>query len=66
MYDLEQEYEQKLNEVNNKWTQIAGNIQEYTITPYKKDIHINIYGVGWVPHYYIHTGAQPIVISAFS
>ncbi len=66
MYDLEQEYEQKLNEVNNKWAQIAGNIQEYTITPYKKDIHVNIYGVGWVPHYYINLGGQPVVISAFA
>ncbi|MCA9915633.1 MAG: hypothetical protein KC496_19900, partial [Anaerolineae bacterium] len=66
MYDLEQEYEQKLNEVNNKWAQVANNIQEYTITPYKKDIHVNIYGVGWIPHYYINVGGQPIVISAFS
>jgi len=66
MYDLEQEYEQKLNEVNNKWAQLANNIQEYTITPYKKDIHVNIYGVGWVPHYYINMGGQPVVISAFS
>lgn len=66
MYDLQQEYEQKLNEVNNRWGQIANNIQEYVITPYKKDIHVTIFGVGWLPHYYVNLGEQPLVIPAFS
>lgn len=65
MYDLEQEYEQALNECNNRWTKIANNTQEHTITPYKKDVHVNLFGVGWVPHYYINVGGQPIVVPAF-
>lgn len=64
MYALEQEYEQKLNEVNHKWGEIANQMQEYTITPYKKDIHIMIFGVGWIPHYYVNVSGQPLVISA--
>jgi hypothetical protein len=66
MYDLEQEYERMLNEANNRWTQIANNIQEHTITPYKKDIYINVYGIGWVPHYYVNVGGQPVVVPAFA
>ncbi|MDQ7036660.1 MAG: hypothetical protein Q9P01_18060 [Anaerolineae bacterium] len=66
MYDLEQEYEQELNECNNRWTQIANSIQEHTITPYKKDVHVNLFGVGWVQHYYINVGGQPIVVAAFA
>jgi hypothetical protein len=65
MYDLEQEYERMLNESNNRWTQIANNIQEHIITPYKKDIYVNIFGIGWVPHYYVNVGGQPIVVPAF-
>jgi hypothetical protein len=63
---LEEEYEQQLNQINNKWAQIAQNIQEHTITPYKKDIHVNLFGVGWVPHFYINAGGQPVVVNAFS
>jgi hypothetical protein len=66
MYDLEQEYEQKLNEANNRWGQIANSIQEYTISPFKKDIHLTVFGVGWVPHYYVNVGGQPLVIPAFA
>lgn len=64
MFALEQEYEQKLNDVNNKWAQIANSIQEHTITPYKKDIHIMIFGVGWLPHYYVNVGGQPLIVPA--
>lgn len=64
MLALEQEYEQKLNEVNNKWGQIANNIQEYTITPYKKDIHVMVFGVGWLPNYYVNVNGQAVVVPA--
>jgi hypothetical protein len=66
MYDIEQEYEQKLNEVNDRWAQIANNIEEHTITPYKKDIHLVVFGVGWVPHYYVNAGGEPLVVPAFA
>jgi hypothetical protein len=65
MYDLEQEYEKMLNEANNRWTQIANSIQEHTITPFKKDIHVSLFGVGWIPHYYLNVGGQPVVVPAF-
>ncbi|MGB7342193.1 MAG: DUF87 domain-containing protein [Phototrophicaceae bacterium] len=64
MLQLEQEYEQKLNEVNNKWGQIANGLQEYTITPFKKDIHVMVFGVGWLPHYYVNAGGQAITVPA--
>jgi hypothetical protein len=64
MLKLEQEYEAKLNEVNNKWGQVANNIEELTITPLKKDIYINIFGVGWIPNYYVNAGGTPIVVPA--
>ncbi|MEM9950749.1 MAG: DUF87 domain-containing protein [Chloroflexota bacterium] len=64
MLQLEQEYEQKLNESNNRWGQIANSIQEYTITPYKKDIHVMIFGVGWIPNYYVAMNGQPIIVPA--
>lgn len=65
MYDLEQEYEAKLNETNNRWGQIANAFQEYTISPFKKDIQLTLFGIGWLPYYYLNAGGQPILVSAF-
>lgn len=66
MLTLEQEYEQQLQDINDKWAKVANDIQEYTITPYKKDIHIELFGIGWVPHWYVSIDNQPVFVSAFS
>lgn len=66
MYDIEQEYEQKLNEVNDRWAQLANIVQEHIITPYKKDIHLTVFGVGWIPHYYLNVGEEPLLVPAFA
>ena len=64
MLKLEQEYEAKLNEANNKWGQVANQLEEFTITPLKMDIYINIFGVGWLPHYYVNAGGTAITVPA--
>ena len=66
MYDIEGRYEQELHTVNDKWGEIANDIQEFTITPYKKDIHVEMYGIGWIPHYYLIMNGQPVLVSAFA
>ena len=65
MYDLEQEYERKLNEVNQKWANIANDVQEHIISPYKKDVNVTVFGVGWIPNFYVNVGGRPIIIPAF-
>ena len=66
MNELEQEYQQKLQEVNNRWAQAATNLQEQTLTPVKKDIHIELFGVGWLPHYYINQNNSVLLLNAFA
>ena len=66
MMELEQEYQQKLQEVNTRWAQVATNLQEQTLTPLKKDIHIELFGIGWLPHYYVNTGGTPLMLNAFA
>jgi hypothetical protein len=65
MQELEDDFQRKMQEVNDRWTQIANGMTEQTLTPLKKDIHIEIYGVGWVPHYYVNAGGQALFVSAF-
>jgi hypothetical protein len=66
MVSLEEEYEHQLQAINDNWAKVANNVQEYTITPYKKDIHIELFGVGWIPYWFVVIDNQPVFISAFS
>ncbi len=66
MITLEEEYERELQAINERWAQVANDIQEYTITPYKKDIHLELYGIGWIPHWYIILDNQPVLVAAFT
>lgn len=65
MQQVQQYYHRESAEIDNKWTTIAQRVEEYVITPFKKDISISLFGIGWIPHYYMLTGTQPIVVSAF-
>lgn len=62
---LEARFEEELRAVNEKWAQVAANSQEYLITPYKKDIYVELFGIGWIPHYYAVAGGQPLLLNAF-
>lgn len=63
--EKEQEFEQKLHEVSEKWAHIANNTQEHVINPFKKDIQLELFGVGWMPMWYTVNNGQPVVIKAF-
>lgn len=62
---LEQEYEKKLQEINDYWAGQANEVVEYTVTPYKKDIVIDLFGIGWLPHWYMQVNGQPVLLQAF-
>lgn len=53
MDDLQKRYEYELNQVNGKWNQVANQAQEVRITPAKKDIHPELFGMGWMPEYIV-------------
>lgn len=65
MVELEAEYERVLKDINEKWAKTAATIEEKTLTPYKKDIAVDLFGIGWIPHYYANTGGYPLMIPAF-
>jgi hypothetical protein len=65
MDQLEQRFEEQLRLVNEKWAKIAHDIQDYVITPFKKDIHVELFGVGWLPHWYVNLNNQPLLLPAY-
>lgn len=62
---LQQQFQQELKQVNDKWAQVATDNQEYLVTPYKKDIHVDLFGVGWLPYWHMQVNGQQLLLPAF-
>lgn len=65
MDKLEQEFESVLTGINDKWVKIASNTQDYVISPYKKDIQLEMFGIGWIPYWYSVINGQASLIAAY-
>lgn len=61
---LEEEFELALNQINERWTQTLERVEDYNIQPYKKDIHLELFGIGWVPHWYVGINGSPVLLEA--
>jgi chromosome segregation ATPase len=65
MIDLEAEYQGVLQRINDKWAQIAVQSQDYVISPYKKDVNLELFGIGWVPYWVLLVNNQVVVLPAY-
>jgi hypothetical protein len=63
---LEQQMAEELDDVNEHWEDVADNIGETTLKPYKKDVHVELFSVGWFPHWQLDVAGQDIVLPAFT
>ena len=64
MRELEQQFDQELQQINERWVQIANTVEDYLITPYKKDIHMELFGVAWVPSWAVNINGRMVLIEA--
>jgi hypothetical protein len=62
----QQELQRVLREINDKWARIATTVEEVKLTPYKKDVTLEIYGIGWIPNWYAVLNGQPMMLPAFT
>lgn len=63
---LETEKEAALQAVNDKWAEVASQVTEIPITPQKKDVLLDFFGVAWMPFHLVKTGDQLIELPGFS
>jgi len=64
--ETQAQMEEELRRINDKWAQIAGIVEEYRITPLKKDIYLSVFGVGWMPQWLVTVNGQPTAIPAWA
>lgn len=58
------DYEAAVAAINEKWAKIATTIESYPVTPYKKDITVELFGIGWIPFWYSVVNGQPLLLPA--
>ncbi len=63
--EMERARQQATKELNDRWGGLVDDVTEIPITPAKKDIYEELFGVIWLP-YYMVTLATPIELPAFS
>jgi hypothetical protein len=56
--EMEAEMKEALDELEAKWVDIAADVTEIPVTPYKKDISVELFGVAWMPYHLVEDGGQ--------
>jgi DNA repair exonuclease SbcCD ATPase subunit len=64
--ELQAEQKETLDEVNERWEEIASQLTEIQVTPYKKDILVEVFGVAWFPHYVVKIDGQILELEGYS
>jgi hypothetical protein len=64
--EIEKERTQALKEVQERWGALAGQSTEIKITPLKKDVLLDFFGVAWFPYYLIKIGDEIVELPGFA
>lgn len=64
--DLERDRLEALAEVEEKWREILEGDVEIPVAPYKKDILMDLFGVGWMPYYVYDDGGKEVELAAYT
>jgi hypothetical protein len=52
-------------DVLEKWQKMAEDVMEIPVTPAKKDIYTELFGIAWLPYYTVKAGLEDRFIPAF-
>jgi hypothetical protein len=63
--ELKQEQEEAETETRDKWERIVADVSEIRVSPYKKDILIDRFGVAWFPYHVVDSGGRILELPAF-
>ena len=62
---LEDEMEETIDEIEERWAEVATEVEESVFTPLKKDVLIELFGVAWVPYWKFEAQGDVFELSGF-
>ena len=62
---LTAERDQAIKAAQDRWAGLVNDQLEIPLTPQKKDIYLELFGLAWLPYYQVRSGAQLIELPAY-
>lgn len=62
---LGKEKAERLKEIEERWHEAASEIDEVPVTPYKKDILVELFGIAWYPYHVIESNGETFELPAY-
>ncbi len=63
--DLRAELAQEIDEIHDRWDQVALDIEETVIAPFKKNIRVDLFGVAWTPYWRVKVGDKDLELPGY-
>lgn len=63
--DLEAEKTKALQEVNDRWAELVNQVSEIPISPLKKDVLVDLFGIAWLPYHLVQAGEERIELPGY-
>ncbi|MDO8971827.1 MAG: hypothetical protein Q7U74_14130, partial [Saprospiraceae bacterium] len=63
---LQDQHTQAVRAIQDQWTAKVNDQVEVPLTPQKKDIYLELFGVAWLPFYLVRAGAQVVELPAYT
>ena len=64
--EIKTEMETALDELEAKWSDVAADISDIPVTPFKKDVNVELFGVAWMPYHLVDSDGRIEQIPGFS
>ena len=63
--ELEAEEKEILAEISERWAEVAQDVSEIPVNPYKKDVDVTLFGVAWLPHHVVESDGRTLEMAGF-
>ncbi|MCA9967518.1 MAG: hypothetical protein KC423_24885, partial [Anaerolineales bacterium] len=64
--ELQAEIEAQIDAIEDKWEAVATEVTTVPITPYKKDIGLDLFGVAWLPYHLVETNGRLLQLPGYA
>ena len=65
LVELEIEMQEKINDIETRWDDAAGEVEEKTFRPLKKNILLDLFGVAWLLNWRLKDGDDVFDVPGF-
>jgi hypothetical protein len=62
---METAHTKELDEINQRWSEIANQMDEMRLRPMKKDVVVDLFGIAWAPHHLVQIGDTSKMLPAY-